>query len=167
MGKLTDILLNGDAARLRSTWDQTEAATDFAPLPTAEYIAHVIAGELATTKRKGTPAYKLTFKVAEGDYTGRRFWHDCWLTPPAMPQTKRDLLKLGMQSLDQLERPLPKGIRCRVRLALRKDDDGTEFNRVRSFDVVGIDAPEPEPFAPTDDAGTAESAEGRSDPDSP
>ena len=54
----------------------------------------------------------------------------------------------GIAELDQLEQPLPPGIRCRVKLALRKDDDGREFNRVRRFDVEGIDTPEPDVYAP-------------------
>jgi len=52
-------------------------------------------------------------------------------------------------SLEQLENPLPKFIRCKVKLALRKEDDGTESNRVRSFEVLGIDKPEPDAFAPS------------------
>ena len=55
---------------------------------------------------------------------------------------KRDLAKLGVTALEQLERPLPPGIRCKVKLALRRDDDGTEYNRVKTFEVVGIDPPE-------------------------
>ena len=66
---------------------------------------------------------------------------------------KRDLSKLGVSELDQLEQPLPAGIRCRVKLALRKDDNGAEFNKVRRFDVEGIDAPEPDDFAPADANG--------------
>ena len=53
-----------------------------------------------------------------------------------------------MTALEQLERPLPPGIRCKVKLALRKDDDGTEYNRVKTFEVVGIDPPEQDAFAP-------------------
>ena len=64
---------------------------------------------------------------------------------------KRDLGKLGVTSLDQLEQPLPSGIRCTVKLVLRRDDDGTEYNRVRRFDVVGIDEPERDAFAPGGD----------------
>ena len=63
---------------------------------------------------------------------------------------KRDLAKLGVTALEQLERPLPPGIRCKVKLALRRDDDGTEYNRVKHFEVVGIDPPELDAFAPID-----------------
>ena len=55
----------------------------------------------------------------------------------------------------------PGCIRCNVRVALRRDDDGTEYNRVRRFDVLGIDEPVRDPFAPTDEV------EGGADPIKP
>jgi hypothetical protein len=136
--KLSDILTGG-AGSLLDAWESTEAASDFAPLPAGTYAARLIAGELFTAK-SGTPGYKLTFKVIEGEHAGRQFWHDVWLTAAALPMAKRDLGKLGVKSVEQLEKPLPPGIRCSCKLALRRDDDGTEYNRVRSFDVIGIDA---------------------------
>ncbi|QDS86103.1 hypothetical protein EC9_02610 [Rosistilla ulvae] len=145
---LSDILAGSGGGDIRDLWDSTEAAGEMGPLPPGEYIAHIIAGELETSRTNSTPGYKLTFSVIEGDYIGRRFWLDCWLTPAALPQTKRDVAKLGVKSLEQLERPLPRGIRCKCKLALRKDDNGDERNRVKSFDVVGIDPPEVDPFAP-------------------
>ncbi|MBX3435309.1 MAG: DUF669 domain-containing protein [Pirellulales bacterium] len=155
MGKLSDILnasgQSGDD--LRAAWDDTAAATDFAPLPGGEYVARIIAGELATSRIKATPAFKLAFKVLEGPHAGRQFWHDIWLTAAALPMAKRDLGKLGVVDLEQLERPLPAGIRCAVKLALRRDDDGSEFNKVRRFDVLGIDQPERDAFAPADASG--------------
>jgi hypothetical protein len=87
----------------------------------------------------------------DGEFAKRKVWHDCWLTEAALPQSKRDLGKLGVTSLDQLNQPLPRGIRCKVRVVLRTDDSGTQFNRVRSFEVVGIDPPEANPFAPQPD----------------
>ncbi len=151
--KLSDIL-NGGGESLRSAWDHTAAASDFAPLPAGTYVARIISGELATAK-SGTPGYKLAFKVLEGEHAGRQFWHDIWLTAAALPMAKRDLGKLGITSLEQLEKPLPPGIRCKVKLSLRKGDDGTEYNRVKTFDVLGIDKLEDDDFAPTDDAPPA------------
>ena len=92
----------------------------------------------------------MCFCVLEGEYKGRRFWHDIYLTEAALPMAKRDLAKLGVTTLAQLESPLPQGIRCKVKLALRRDDDGTEYNRVRTFTVEGIDPPEQDAFAPID-----------------
>jgi len=48
------------------------------------------------------------------------------------------------------------GMRCKVRVALRKDDDGTERNRVVWFSVVGIDKTEVDAFAPETEEGTDE-----------
>ncbi len=148
--KLLEIL-NGQKESLRSAWASTAAATDFAPLPAGRYIVRVASGEL-TTAKSGTPCFKLTFRVLEGEHAGRLIWHDLWLTPAALPMTKRDLGKLGVKSLEQLEAPLPPGIRCDVKLTLRKGDDGGEYTHVRSFDVLGIDKIEDDVFAPVDDA---------------
>lgn len=147
---LSDILHEGAQQSLSRAWGKTQAAEDFAPLSAGEYVARIVGGELFTSRTKGTAGYKLTFRVVEGDHQGRQFWHDVWLTPTALPMAKRDLAKLGVTALEQLERPLPQGIRCKVKLVLRRGDDGTEYNRVRTFEVIGIDPPEVDPFAPID-----------------
>ncbi len=150
--KLTDILDGNGRGNLSKAWGEAKAADDFAALPAGEYIAHITDGQISTAKT-GTPGYKLTFKVLDGEHTGRMFWHDIWLTPAAMPMAKRDLSKLGITELEQLENPIPRGIRCKVKLALRKDDDGNDRNRVKSFDVIGIDTPQADAFAPTATTG--------------
>lgn len=151
MGKLSDILSsNGDGDDIRDLWNDAEVADEFGTLPPDEYIARIVSGELATSRKNSTPHFKLTFKVLEGDYRDRQFWYDIWLTEAALPMAKRDLAKLGITELEQLEQPLPKGIRSRVQLALRRDDDGNEFNRVVRFEAIGIDEPEPDDFAPKD-----------------
>jgi hypothetical protein len=149
--RLSDIL-NGDKETLNRAWAESKAAEEFGPLPKGEYIARIVDGTAATAKT-GTLSYKLEFRVLEGEYTGRRFWHDVWITDRAMSMAKRDLLKLGVTSLDQLDGPPPQGIRCKVTLVLHRDDDGTEHNKVKRFDVLGIDAPELDPFAPPDRQG--------------
>jgi hypothetical protein len=147
---LSDILHGSDREKIAQAWGETKAAEDFAPLPRGEYVARIIGGELSTSKTKGTPSYKLTFRVLEGDFAGRRFWYDIFLTPAALPMAKRDLGKLGVTALEQLERPLPPGIRCRCKLTLRRDDDGNAYNTLRAFAVVEIDEPETDAFAPAD-----------------
>ncbi|TWT37014.1 hypothetical protein KOR34_19600 [Posidoniimonas corsicana] len=149
MGKLSEILNAGGYGGddFTSNWASTAAAGDFDPLPAGWYICRIESGELDASNR-GTPGYKLTFVVLEGEHEGRKLWQDLWLTPAALPMAKRDLRKLGIVEPSQLEQPLPSGFRCRVQVALRRDDDGTERNRVRRFDVIGIDTPEPDAFAP-------------------
>jgi len=132
---LVDVL-NGTAREtLARQFDEAEAAGDMLPLPRGTYRCRVTDGELVTSK-SGTPGYCLTFTVDDGDHKGRRLWHTAWLTPAALPMTKRDLAKLGVTSLALLDRPLPAGFVCDVKVALRVDDDGVERNRVVSFVVV-------------------------------
>ncbi len=159
---LSDILHNGDRQTIAQVWDSTEAAEDFgSPLPAGVYVCHVASCTLFNSRKNDTPGVKLAFRIIEGDHASRKFWHDIWLTPAALPMAKRDLAKLGLTKLEQLERPLPPGIRCKVKLALCQEDDETEYNHVRSFEVVGIDEPEAEPFAPS--AGDAAEPEGPGD----
>lgn len=161
---LLDIISNGGNGDddLKNLWDNSQAADDFKTLPAGNYVCHAVEGVLDKS-RSGTPGFKITFKVLEpSEHAGRLLWADCWLTAAAMPQTKRDLGKLGIQSLEQLQRPLPRFIRCRVKVALRADDDGTERNRVKSFEAIGFDKELPDPFAPSEqsEAITQEPNEG-------
>jgi hypothetical protein len=134
---LVDVL-NGTARdELARKFAETEAAGDMLPLPRGTYRCRVTDGELVTSK-SGTPGYTLTFTVDNGECKGRRLWHTAWLTEAAMPMSKRDLEKLGVTSLDMLDRPLPAGFVCDVKVALRVDDDGAERNRVVSFTVAEV-----------------------------
>jgi hypothetical protein len=149
MGKLTDILrAHGTLGDIESAWKSTDAAAEYDVLPKGEYLAEIVKGDAIESRTKGTPGYRLTFEVADGDHAGSRFWHECWFTEAALSRTKRDLAKLGVTDLRQLEQPLPAVFRCKVKLAIRRDDDGNEGNRVRRFDVLDIIQPEPDAFAP-------------------
>lgn len=145
---LSDILRGNGRESMEKAWGETTAADEMGTLPAGEYVAHIIGGELTTSRRNETPAYHMSFKVIEGEFAGRRFWNDLWLTPAALPMTKRDLAKIGVTSLEQLEKPLPRGIRVKAKLSLRRDDDGNERNRLVTFSVVGVDVPEVDDFAP-------------------
>ena len=152
--RLSDIL-NGGGGNFADRWAATKAADDFGPLPPNEYTAHAICGELFTAK-SGMPGYKITFAICDGEYAGRRLWADLWLSDAALPQTKRDLAKLGVTTPQQLEQPLPPGIRCKLKVTLRTSDDGTQFNAVKRFDVIGIDTPQADPYAPPDEESEAD-----------
>src|SRR5262245_13922303 len=88
--KLSDILHNGEGDAFRNRWNSTVAAEDIGPLPPGEYVCRILSGELFQSKQE-TPGYKLALQVVEGDFAGRRCWADWWLTPAALPMTKRDL----------------------------------------------------------------------------
>jgi hypothetical protein len=144
--RLSDILTDSSAAvNLAKQWDATEAAGELAPVPAGQYLCRVLSGELFSA-RTGTPGYKLTLEVAEGEHEGRRLWHDLYLTGAALPMAKRDLAKIGITHIEQLEQPVPQRILLRVRVSLRRDDDGTERNRVVRFEFAGVEPPDA--FAP-------------------
>jgi hypothetical protein len=135
--RLVDILDGESREDLARRFSETEAAPEYAPIPKAAYIADVTSGELMKSG-SGTPGFTLGFTIREGEHKDRHVWHTLWLTPAAMPMTKRDLAKLGVVSLDQLERPVPPGIVCRLFVVIRNDDDGKSYNRVTSYEVVDI-----------------------------
>jgi len=144
--RLSDIVQGADRDKLASAWANTEAAEEFAPLPAGQYLCRTVCGE-AHTAKSGTPGYKLTLEVAEGDHEGRKLFLDFWLTSAALPMSKREFAKLGINSLEQLDRPLPAVLDIRATVKRQRDDAGTEFNKVTRFEVIGIakgDAFEPD-----------------------
>jgi hypothetical protein len=149
---LSDILRGSDSGSdwIGGNWGDISPAPEYGPIPTGRYIAHAVEGELFSAGT-GTPGYKITFAIAEGDYEGRRVWYDIWLTGAAKAQAVRDFGKLGIRSKEQLERPLPRGIRCDIQVVKRKNDQGNEYNAVKSFTVLGIDPEERDPFGPSED----------------
>lgn len=151
--KLSDILSNSrDGGNIDELWNSTTAAEEYGPLPPGDYVAHITKGELITSRKNSTPGYRMEFTVIEGEFTNRKFWLDCWLTPAALAQSKRDLAKILITDPSMMERPIPRGIRCACKLALRKDEEGNESNRVKKFEVVGIDKPTEDAFAPKEEA---------------
>ena len=145
---LTDCLPKGTITdAMQQAFVSADIAKDLLPLSPGEYPCRVLTGELVNA-RTGTPGYKVAFEVTEGENVGRRLFLDLWLTPAAMPYTKRDLAKIGVTELAQCKRPLPPGMLATVRVSVRKDDDGNTFNRVRSFDVTGVE--KADAFAPKD-----------------
>lgn len=135
--RLTDILNGESREELSRRFQEAQAAEEYAPLPKGIYTAEISSSEL-TSSTAGKPGFVLGFVVGDGEHKGRRIWHTLWLTPPAMPMTKRDLQKIGITSLDQLERPVPMGIICKITVALRTDDDGEMRNRISRFEVVEV-----------------------------
>ncbi|VTR92755.1 Uncharacterized protein OS=Rhodopirellula baltica SWK14 GN=RBSWK_05112 PE=4 SV=1: DUF669 [Gemmata massiliana] len=154
---LTGILPGGNGASddIFDRFDATEAADDFGPLPKGVFVALAIGGKLDKA-RTGTDGYTIEFRVLEGEYTGRRLWVTKYFTPAALPYTKRDLAKLGIDSTAKLRQPFPANrLVCKLTVTLRRDDDGTERNEVKNLDVIRVQEPTADPFAPSDPAGAA------------
>ena len=158
-----DDILGGNAADFNSLWDGTAAAGEFEPLPPGRYTCLVADGRIAASKAKGTPSYKVEFQVlTPAEYAGRKVWCDLWLTPAALPTTKRDLAKLRITRPEQMKQAPPTGLVADVKVALRTGDDGTQFNRVATFEVTGeappADAIEPDADELADDEDEASPA---------
>jgi hypothetical protein len=132
---MKSILHPGERAQLQRLFEHTEAASELPPLlPAGDYVARIVHGGYFRDWN-GLLGYKLILEVDEpSQYTGRLFWHALGFTPKAMPFTKRDLAKIRITSLEQLDKPLPPGIRCRAQLAVRRGN--TAANRVKSFEVA-------------------------------
>lgn len=135
---------------LESLWNSAEAAPELRPLPAGKYDCRVHGIELFKSRRNATPGVKITFVVADGEYTNRRLWAEYWLTTAAIGLTKRELAKLGIMKKSEVENPPAaiRRIRCQVTATLRKYDDGPEYNAVRSFVVTGVDPETVDPFDP-------------------
>lgn len=136
---------------LANRFNITEAAPEFTPVPAGTYVANLVEGNLCVVNKdatgKGTPGYTCQFEIAEGEHTGRRIWHTLWLTDAATPYAKRDLLRLGITSFEQLEQPVPLGVWVKLRVTVRTDDDGRARNHAASIAAGGIN---PDPFMDPD-----------------
>jgi hypothetical protein len=147
--RLAELLGGAGLGDLSAQYASTEAAAERELLPPGKYLCRVARGELGKAST-GTPRYLLRFEVIEGPHAGRFIYHDVWLTPAALPQAKRDLAKLGVQALSQLESPVPPGIVCEVAVVIRSSDGGDQRNSVRRFDFIrrDEDAMDDPDFAP-------------------
>lgn len=149
---LTSVLGNsaGPLDTALSGFDSATAADEFGPLPKGSYVCLAVRGEL-TAAATGTPGYGVEFKVVEGKYSGRRLWRTWYLTPAAMAYTKRDLAKFGLDSRHKLEARFPADrMVFKVTVGVRTGDDGTQRNEVKQIELLRVQEPETDPFAPTD-----------------
>jgi hypothetical protein len=136
--KLSDILSEGERKAYFGGWNSVKAAGDYV-VPKGEYVA-LLTDASAHEAKTGTKGIKLVFEIAEGEHSGRKVFHDLWLTEAAKPQTKRDLDALGITDPErQLDGPIPQGIVVTLTLTVRKDDDGIEQNRVRRIRFLRIE----------------------------
>jgi hypothetical protein len=135
--KLSDILTGESREELARRFDEVEAAPDFAPVPAGTYEVDFVGGQLCVSQQ-GITGYTCSFEISAGECRGRKIWHTAWLSEASLPYTKRDLKKLGIHNLEQCEKPVPPGIFCTVKVAVRTEDDGTQRNRVTRIEAGGV-----------------------------
>jgi hypothetical protein len=123
-----------------ANFDGAEAAPEYKPVPAGVYVARVLSGE-ATTTRAGADVYLLKFEITEGAHVGRALPKWLHFSEKAIGFTKRDLIKLGINSETKLFLPFPEVGReyvVRLGVTLERGDDGTERNNVKQFDVLRV-----------------------------
>lgn len=138
---------------VRDLFDSTTAAPEIPTvIPRGKYQADWVA---ITTGESlaGTPRIVLTFEIIDGEFAEKRLWLDLYLTPKAMPRTKRELGKLGIESSEDWCRPVPHWIRCFLRVVVETTDDGKQRNKIADFEVIAFEAELPDPFAPNSEGG--------------
>jgi hypothetical protein len=141
-------------------FDTTEAADDFGPLPKGVYVTLAVGGKLDKAST-GTDCYKVEFRVIEGQYLGRRLWWDKYFTTAALPYTKRDLAKLGIDSKAKIYQPFPANrMVCKLTVVLRRGDDGTERNEIKNLEVIRVQEPPADPFAPKNETAVEKADQG-------
>jgi len=142
LNRLAAMYGGDELADLAKQFNDADVASDSAAIPPGKYRCLAVSGDLHKS-RSGTPGYRVTFVVDDGEHRGVRLRHDCWLTPAALPMAKRDLLKFGVTRLDS---PFPQGYVADVVVVKYTDDDGIERNKVRSFAIVErLDDPTADP----------------------
>lgn len=125
--KLSEIVK--DMAALKQQWGSTKPAPDTdKPIPAGLYVCELLDGSAFET-RTGTPGYKVTLKVREGEFAGRLVWHDFYLSEKALPYTLRALARIGITAPEQLDRPLPPGLVVKAKVVVSKRDDGPSATR--------------------------------------
>jgi len=155
--------LGGD--EMARAWADTAAAGDRTPIPAGLYRMRVREGRLSESRNKGTPSFKLTLEVLDGDHAGRLLWSDLWLTPKGVALTKRDLAKLGVQlppvwteALAMLRTVKLAASLLQAHVILKRSDEGTEWNELRAFEVVGVES---DPTADSDFTSSKGDSDGR------
>lgn len=126
-------------------FDFVEPAPEISPLPAGIYLARVLHGELTVTKTSGVDAYRIRFEVIEGEHSGRTLIRTWTFGEKAVSYTKRDLAVFGLTTMAQLraEFPVPgKQSNVRLKVVLKRGDDGHEFNDIKRIQIVNvIDSP--------------------------
>lgn len=112
------------------------------PLPSGNYTAKIVSGELFEAKT-GTPGYKITWKVIDGEFADHLFWQDLYLSAKAMNGSKWRLVKLG---ITDLRNPPPAGICAELELAIKSGEE-TDFNEIKKIIKVWKDEKEEKPLA--------------------
>jgi hypothetical protein len=161
--RLRDIV-RGNLDDLQRAFEESVKTGGRTTVPSGQYRCLIAKGSVEQAST-GTPSYKLVFEAIDGPHTGRKFFHDIWLTEKALRMSGHELARLGFRSLTEIsERPLPPGLIADVTVVEQTENDGTTKNVVRRFKLAnaGVPAddysPDPDPVTSEADAGPPDAA---------
>lgn len=130
-------------------------------LPEGEYVLEVDEVEQKTSDNSGSDYLGFTFKVAEGDFKGKKVYHNCSLQPQALFNLRGVLEALGYEvptGVMELDPTDLIGERCGASIAHEKYEGKTKLRPVEFFpeDQVGENrSPDPVEAKSTKKAGKA------------
>lgn len=126
--------------QLNSHLEQYSTLDSFSPLPPGEYRVGIMNSELKGT-RSGGNMLSFTYEVMDGDFQGRKVWDrlNLWHSNPvtveiAMRQLKSIATASGYPNPNYIpDSSELHGREMRVKLAIRKDDNGNEYQDIKAY----------------------------------
>ena len=94
------------------------------------------------------PMLVLKFMINGGENDGKTLTHTPILTANTMYFVEPQLQELGLTDDEQTKNPVPQPLSCSISVGMDRKQDGREWNRITRFKVLGIAAPEMNPFLP-------------------
>lgn len=110
-------------------------------LPKSTYNCVVDEAEFKLSANAGKPMWALVYKIIDGEYAGRKLFHNISFSEKALPYTKRTLAKMKPELLtadfrpDKLDDYDIQGMELRVKTKVGKDQNNE--NRTEVADVMG------------------------------
>jgi hypothetical protein len=108
-----------------------------ADLPPGTYTGTLIASRIVRSLRTKNVGVMLLWEIPR-QVRAKRVWRTLWLSPAALPRTKRELARLGVRTLADLDNdpPVRPGALCRLVIAGKTSSDGCYESRIVSWEVL-------------------------------
>lgn len=111
-----------------------------------DYLLEVDEVEQKTSDNSGADYLSITFKIADGDFKGKKVWHNCSLQPQALFNLRGLLEALGMEVTSgkfQLDPADMIGLTCGASLAHEQYNGKTKARPVEFFPEGDLDEDQP------------------------
>jgi len=128
-------------------------------LPKSTYVCTIDEGEYKLSASAGLPMWALVYVITEGEYEGRKLFHNVSFSEKALPFSKRTLARMCPEVLTADFRPQNfddydiVGRNIRVKTKIGKDQNGEK--RTEVAEVVGLADTSAFMGAPATDEGAA------------